>query len=52
MNSEKETIFYYFIPIIFIFEWFLNHPAMRYGGYVLIALPLFIFTSSILDRLT
>ena len=48
---KKETIFYYFIPVIFLFEWFLNHPSMRYGGYVLIALPLFIFTSSILDRL-
>jgi len=48
---KKEIVFYYFFPIIFLLEWFLNHPAMRYGGYVLIALPLFIYTSSILDRL-
>ena len=50
-DLKKETIFYYIMPVIFLFEWFLNHPAMRYGGYVLIALPLFIYTSSILDRL-
>ena len=51
IEFKKETIFYYFIPIIFLLEWFLNHPAMRYGGYVLIAIPLFIFTGLILDRL-
>ena len=39
----------YLIPLIFLVEWFLNHPAMRYGGYVLFAIPLFIFTSIQLD---
>ncbi|MGL3827282.1 hypothetical protein [Candidatus Pelagibacter communis] len=39
------------IPIIFLLEWFLFHPAMRYGGYVLIALPLIIFTSIMIDKL-
>ncbi len=47
----KINYLYYFFPIIFLFEWFFNHPAMRYGGYVLIGLPLFIYTSSILDKL-
>ena len=35
----------YFFPILFLLEWFFNHPAMRYGGYVLIGLPFFILTS-------
>ena len=33
------------ILLIFFIEWFLGHPSMRYGGYVLFALPIFIFTS-------
>ena len=41
----------YFFPIIFLLEWFLNHPSMRYGGYVLFAIPIFMFTSSYLSKL-
>ena len=41
----------YLLPLIFLLEWFLNHPAMRYGGFILIALPIIIFTSSKLNRL-
>ncbi len=33
------------ILTIFFLEWFLVHPSMRYGGYVLFALPIFIYTS-------
>ena len=36
---------------MFLLEWFLFHPAMRYGGYVLIGLPLIIFTSLMIERL-
>ena len=36
---------YYSISIIYLAEWFLNHPAMRYGGFVLFAIPIFIFTN-------
>lgn len=32
----------YFILLILFFEWFFFHPALRYGGYHLIALLLFI----------
>ena len=32
----------YFLIIILFFEWFYNHPSLRYGGYVLIGLILFI----------
>ena len=39
------------IPIIFLIEWFINHPSMRYGGYVLVGLPFFIITSFILEKL-
>ena len=28
--------------LILLFEWFYNHPALRYGGYVLIGLIIFI----------
>ncbi len=38
------------ILFIFIIEWFLKHPAMRYGGFVLISLPIFIFTSLHLSK--
>ena len=37
--------------LIFLVEWFLNHPSMRYGGYVLIGLPIIFFSSSLIERL-
>ena len=37
------------ILLLFLLEWFLKHPAMRYGGFVLFALPIFIFTSKKLE---
>ena len=43
--KHNFSILYSIIIIIFL-EWFLKHPAMRYGGYVLIGLPLFIFFSN------
>ena len=38
------------LPVVFLLEWFIS-SAMRYGGYVLIALPLIIFTSLMMDKL-
>ena len=32
----------YGLLILILFEWFYNHPALRYGGYCLIALIFFI----------
>ena len=32
----------YFIILILLVEWFYNHPALRYGGYHILALLLFI----------
>ena len=40
----------YFILIILFFEWFFNHPSLRYGGYSLIALIIFIPFSLIVSR--
>ena len=34
-------IIYSFLFVVFV-EWFLNHPSLRYGGYVLIASLFFI----------
>ena len=49
--SKKNNYYlFYFIILIFLAEWFLNHPSMRYGGYVLIGLPIIFFSSSILER--
>ena len=31
-------------------EWFLNHPALRYGGYILITLLMILPLSLILER--
>lgn len=54
-NKKKQKFNYInliialLIPLIFLLEWFLNHPAMRYGGYVLLGLPFFIVTSFVLQ---
>ncbi len=40
----------YFVIIIFLIEWFLNHPTLRYGGYTLLAIPFFIYVSSVLEK--
>ena len=44
-NKKKNKIHYKALTIIFILyllEWFLKHPALRYGGYHLIAILSFI----------
>ncbi len=40
-NNIKYLIVYFLLIFCFI-EWFMNHPALRYGGYHLLALILFI----------
>ena len=40
------------LSFFFLLEWFFNHPSMRYGGYVLFGIPLFIFTSSIIEKMS
>lgn len=40
----------YVIPSLFLLEWFINHPSMRYGGYVLFAIPFFLLSSQIIEK--
>ena len=42
-------IIYSFLFVVFI-EWFLNHPSLRYGGYVLIASLFFIPLCFVLQK--
>ena len=53
-KSTKEKNFYYlglYISILFIFfYWFFYHPALRYGGFCLLAALIFIPISSILSK--
>ena len=46
----KGEKFIYIIILILFFEWFYNHPALRYGGYQLLCLLLFLPVSNILSR--
>jgi hypothetical protein len=52
-NKDKEKywlLVYSFIIICFV-EWFMKHPALRYGGYHLFALIFFLPLSLYLDNL-
>ena len=46
---KKEFLYLYLLSIILFFEWLYNHPALRYGGYVLISLLIFLPISFLLD---
>ena len=39
---HKGIVLIYFMLVLIFIEWFYNHPALRYGGYSLIALLLFL----------
>ena len=45
VRIDKYSIFTFLILLILLVEWFYNHPALRYGGYCLLALIFFIPTS-------
>ena len=50
-NNFKKYKYFFLILLILIVEWFLNHPALRYGGYVLffiiLCLPVSIMISNL-----
>ena len=46
----KKTFLLYLILIFLFLEWFYNHPSLRYGGYHLIALLIFVPVSFFLDN--
>ncbi len=41
-NNFKNNLFYYCLILLLLIEWFLNHPSLRYGGYIIFSLILFI----------
>ena len=41
-KTHKNIYVIYFICLILFVEWFYNHPSLRYGGYSLIGLMMFI----------
>ena len=47
---NKEILFVYLTIIILLIEWFINHPTLRYGGYSLIAIFIFIPCALLLER--
>ncbi len=47
---KKKIHLFYFSILILLIEWFLNHPALRYGGYTLIALLFFVPLSLFIER--
>jgi hypothetical protein len=58
MNKKKISVYNYnndytvlFVALVLLLlEWFLNHPALRYGGYTLLALTFFIPVSFFLEK--
>ncbi len=48
--KNKSILLFYATLMILFFEWFYNHPALRYGGYSVIALSFFIPFSFILSK--
>ena len=50
MELTKKNFYLFYIVILLLFiEWFLNHPALRYGGFTLIALSIFIPLSILIE---
>tara|TARA_Y100000591_G_scaffold91531_1_gene77392 strand:- start:55 stop:1683 length:1629 start_codon:yes stop_codon:yes gene_type:complete len=49
-NKIKFNLIYFFL-IVFFIEWFTKHPTLRYGGYHIFALLLFIPVSQYLSNL-
>jgi len=49
-TNKKKLLLLYIILLILFFEWFYFHPALRYGGYHLIALLFFLPVSILLEK--
>ena len=50
ITYNKNYKFFYYLVLILFFEWFYNHPSLRYGGYALLALIFFIPISIYISR--
>ena len=49
-KNFKKNSFYYLLILLLLLEWFLNHPSLRYGGYVIFSLVFFIPLSFLLSN--
>tara|TARA_A100001011_G_scaffold362641_1_gene411874 strand:- start:902 stop:2587 length:1686 start_codon:yes stop_codon:yes gene_type:complete len=49
-SSFQYNAIYYYLILLLFFEWFLQHPSLRYGGYVIISLIFFIPLSFFLSK--
>ena len=49
-TNKKNFKLFYLVVMCLLIEWFINHPALRYGGFTLIALIIFIPLSILLER--
>ena len=48
---KRNSIWLIYLIISFLFlEWFISHPSMRYGGYILFVLPTFFFASRLIEQ--
>ncbi len=48
--TKRKIILLYFLILILFLEWFYNHPALRYGGFCIIAALIFIPLSKTLEN--
>ena len=48
-NKKINLVLLYFSIVILFIEWFYNHPSLRYGGYYIIAMLIFIPLSKFLS---
>ena len=48
--KKRKVLLILTIIFILLFEWFYNHPALRYGGYCLIASIFFIAISLLMEK--
>ena len=49
-NHFKNILIIYIFIILLTLEWFFNHPSLRYGGYILITLLIFVPLSLFLEK--
>ena len=48
--KKRKYLILYLIVFILFYEWFYNHPALRYGGYHLIVLLIFLPLSLFIEK--
>ena len=51
VKKDVSFIYLYILLVCFLLEWFFNHPTLRYGGYHLVFLSIFIPFSIYLNQL-